>query len=113
MDIHKFREVIKKRAATNDEYEPGVELCWKEEIALLSEDIPSSIKFLESDCTADEYSWISEIIDDIAEQTGSREFVECYKNLMKKFPEECKKYNISGSIEYAEAALGERDGKEN
>lgn len=114
MNIQKFREVINKRAATSEEYEFGIEQCWKEEIALLKEDISSSLEFLKNECTADEYSWISEVVDDIAEQTGSREFVECYKNLMRKFPEECKKYNIAGSIRFAEAALGVKgDGKKN
>ena len=106
MNIDKFRDVIKKRESCHYEYDYGIEHCNKEEIAILTEDIPSSIKFLERDCTAEKYSWISEIIDDIAEQTGSREFVDCYKRLMKKFPEECQKYNIAGIIEYAEAALG-------
>lgn len=114
MNIQKFREVINKRAATSDEYEFGVEQCWKEEIALLMEDIASSIEFLKNDCTADEFSWISEVLDDIAERTGSEEFVECYKSLMLKFPEECIKYNIAGSIKFAEAALGVKgDGKKN
>ena len=33
---------------------------------------------------------------------------------MSKYPEECSKYNIAGSIEYAEAALREEgnDGEE-
>lgn len=85
MNIQKFREVINKRAATSDEYEFGVEQCWEEEIELLAEDIASSIEFLKNDCTADEFSWISEVLDDIAERTGSEEFVKCYKSLMLKF----------------------------
>ena len=105
MNIQEFRNVIKKREETNDEYAFGVEQCWKEEITLLTEDIPSSIRFLEDECTAEEYSWISEIIDDVAEQTGNWEIVNCYKALMQKYPEECKKYNIAGSIKSAEEVL--------
>ena len=109
MNIVKFREIIKERVRIANEcyneWDYGIEQCWKQEINLLTDDIPSTIDFLINECTADEYSWISEVIDDVAEQTGSREFVMCYKNLMEKFPEECKKYNIAGSVQFAEESL--------
>lgn len=113
MRIEDFRNVIKERIECPDEWGYGVERCWKKEIDILSEDIPSTIEFLQTECTADEYSWISEIIDDLAAKTQSRELIECYKSLMTKFPEECKTYNIAGSIEYAEAELigGSEDGQ--
>ena len=75
--------------------------CQKKEIELLTEDIPTTIDFLRNECTADEYSWISEVIDDVVNLVPSKEFVQCYKDLMIKFPEECTKYNIAGSIENA------------
>ncbi len=112
MDIIKFREVIKERirlALDSDEWDYGIEQCWKKEVEILSEDVNSTIEFLRDECTADEYSWISEVIDDLAEETNSRELVECYKALMSKFPEECKKYNVAGSIEFAETILKDGD----
>ena len=118
MNIEKFREIIKERirisVECNDEWDYGIESCWKQEIEILTEDIQSSIIFLQNECTADEYSWISEVIEDIAEKTNNRDFILCYKSLMSKYPEECSKYNIAGSIEYAEAALREEgnDGEE-
>lgn len=105
MDIIKFREVIKQREETDDEWTWGVEQCWKQEIELLAEDIQSTIDFLKNQCTADEYSWISEVLDDVVDLVPNKEFVQCYKELMSKFPEECVKYNIIGSIESAEAIL--------
>ena len=111
MNIARFREVIKERIRIaeecQDEWTYGIEKCWKDEVEILTEDIPSTIIFLQNECTADEYSWISEVIEDIAEQTNNRELVECYKKLMSKFPEECIKFNISMSVEYAESALEE------
>lgn len=111
MNIEKFREIIKERirisVESNDEWDYGIENCWKQEIEILTEDIPSSIHFLQNECTADEYSWISEVIEDIAEKTNNKDYILSYKSLMTKFPEECNKYNIVGSIEYAEAALHE------
>ena len=105
MDVQKFKEVIRRRKETHDEYDYGVEMCNKEEIQVLAEDIPSTIEYLKNDCTADEFVWISEIIDDIAEKTKSRELVECYKNLMNKYSEETKEYYIGFCIECAEDFL--------
>lgn len=113
MNINKFRETIKRREYVEEiscgEWADGIEECWKEEIKILSEDIESTIEFLNNECTAEEYSWISEVIDDLAEQTQSRKLIECYKSLMIKFPEQCKIYNIIGSIEFAENALSEEN----
>ena len=46
MDINSFRKVIKQREETDDEWDYGIEQCWKKEIEILSEDIPSTIDFL-------------------------------------------------------------------
>ena len=105
MDIIKFREIIKQREETDDEWDYGVKQCWKQEVEILTEDILSTIEFLKNDCTAEEYSWISEVLDDVVELVPNQELVQCYKDLMTKFPEECAKYNIAGSIESAEAIL--------
>lgn len=105
MDVQKFKEVIRRRKETHDEYDYGVEMCNKEEIKVLTEDIPSTIEYLKNDCTADEFVWISEIIDDLAEKTRNRELMECYKSLMGKFPEESKRYHVDFCIECAEDFL--------
>ena len=91
MDINSFRKVIKQREETDDEWDYGIEQCWKKEIEILSEDIPSTIDFLKNECTDEEYSWISEVIDDVVDQNPSKELVECYKSLKDKFPEEYAK----------------------
>ena len=88
-----------------DRYYVGVEECWKEEIEILSEDVPSTVAYLKNECTADEFAHISDIIDDLAEKTRSRELVECYKNLMNKYPEETKEYYIGFCVECAEDFL--------
>lgn len=105
MDVVKFREVIRERSEMSDEWSFGIEQCWKKEIEILSQDIPSTIEYLKNECTADEYVWISEIIDDFAENTQSKEVIEAYKNLMIKYPDEYKKHNVSSSIKFAEDAL--------
>jgi len=105
MNTIEFRKVISERAACHNEWADGIDQCWKKEISLLTEDIPSTIEFLKNECTAEEYSWISEVLDDVIEETSSRELVECYKDLMTKFPDECKKYNIAGVLKICESIL--------
>lgn len=109
MNTEKFREVIQERnriaVECNDEWSTGIEKCWMQEIEMLGEDVAATISFLLEECTAEEFSWISEIIDDLVEKTQSREIVQAYKSLMSKYPEECKKYNITGSIKLAENTL--------
>ena len=105
MDVQRFKEVIKKRDETHDEYDYGVEMCWKEEIEILSEDVPSTVAYLKNDCTADEFAWICEIIDDLAVKTRSREIVEAYKNLGKKYPDMAKTFSFEFCASYAEEAL--------
>lgn len=114
MNIERFREIIKQREyiseISQDEWDDGIEECWKREIEVLSEDIIGTIAFLKKECTASEYSWISEVIIDLAEKTQSSELVEAFKKLTEKFPEETKKYYIANAIQDAEKVLDKRKG---
>ena len=107
MITNEIRAVISKRVSTDDEWDYGVKQCWEEEIAILSRNIDDTINFLESDCTADEFSWLSEVFDDVAEKTQSRTFVNCLYKVAKKFPDECKEYHIDRVLEFAEGALND------
>lgn len=82
-----------------------IEPLWENEIALFTRDIKETIDFVKNDCTASQFSWMSEVWDEIAEKTKSKEFINCIKETAKKFPEECAKFNIAGSIESAEGYL--------
>ena len=77
-----------------------------EEISQLHvDDIDSTINFLQTECKANEYLWISEVLEDVVEKAPSEKLVQSFKNLMGKFPEECAAYDIEGSIQGAEAIL--------
>lgn len=107
MITEEIRLAIKKRSETDDEWDYGVQQCCNEEINILSRNIEDTIAFLENECTADEFSWLSEVFDDVAEKTQSRAFVDCLYKVAEKYPEECKKYYIDRVIMYAEGALNE------
>ena len=105
MNIEKFKKVIQDHEQTHDEWQYGVEQCWKKEVEILTEDIPSTIEFLKNDCSANEYSWISEVLDEIVMNSQNYEILKIYKGLMNKFPDECIKYNIEECVKNAEKIL--------
>jgi hypothetical protein len=76
-------------------------------IELFSKDMKETVKFLKNDITGEQFVWLSEIVDDVAEKTQSREFVDMLYKVAEKYPEETKKYHILKCIAYAEGALEE------
>jgi hypothetical protein len=105
MDKKRFKEIIARLNSIdlNDDFTH--EKCWKEEIEVLREDVNGTIEYLNSECTEDEFTWISEIIEDLIDATKSKELLECYKSLAVKYPEASATYNIDDFIESAEAIL--------
>lgn len=72
--------------ATDDKLDYGVKQCWKEKIELLSRNINNTIIFLENDCTAEDFSWLSEVFEEVAKITQSHAFVDCINRVAKKYP---------------------------
>lgn len=105
MITEEIRIVLKRRKATFVECDYEIEQCWKEEIEILSRNIEDTISYLENECTGEEFIWLSEVIDDVAEKTQSRPFVDCLFKVAKKFPEECKEYRIYTVLELCEGVL--------
>ena len=106
MNTNCFKEMINKRMSIDDENSKEVEKCWIEMTDVFSADIDKTIAFLNG-CTADEFSWLSEIFDSIAEKTHSNEFVLALYKTADKYPEETKKYNILDFIKSAECIIKE------
>ena len=105
MITEEIRKALAQRRATDSEWDYGVELCCEKEIEILSRNIEETIEFLDVECTADEFSWISEVFLEVAEKTQSRPFVECLYRVAKKYPEECKEYNVYSFIDEAADAI--------
>lgn len=100
-----FEKIVAELESTDMNNSDAVDVLWDKEIKLFTEDINATIEFVKNDCTANQFSWMSEVWDDIVEKTKSKEFVDCIKATAKKFPEECSKFNIQGAIESAEGYL--------
>ncbi len=100
-----FAKIEAELELTDMNNSDAIDVLWAKEIELFTKDIKATIEFVKNDCTASQFSWMSEVWDEIVEKTKSKEFVDCIKETAKKFPEECEKFNIAGSIESAEGYL--------
>ena len=102
----KYPEIIKLR-------ETEEELPWedmksiKATIELFTANLQETIDFLDNDCTADQFSWMSEVFDEISEKLQSWEFIDALRRTAAKYPEETRKYNVLSFIETAEGMLSD------
>ena len=107
MDINKFKLAIKAREQTDDEWTEEVQKCQSNLVDIICEDMDSSIQYLFAGCTADEFSWLSEVFDDIVSRFPRKDFIESLRFLARKYPDETATYNIVPFIDSAEELLSE------
>lgn len=100
-----FEERERISVETQDNWYDGIEHCNQELIKIFANNISEGIVFLNTDCSASQFVWLSEIIEDIIELTHSKEFLETYKILSAKYAEETLKFNIKSFIDSAESIL--------
>ena len=77
-NIAKLKDVLNLRMHGNpDEYYE--ESVWKAEVDAICEDIPAAISFILTECTDDEFRWLSEVFDDVMDRTLSVDFLNCLR----------------------------------
>ena len=108
MQFAEFHAILKKRSAIEEEWYTEIEKCWEEMTNIFSQDINKTILFLEI-CRADEFSLLSEVFEDIAQNTHSRDFIAALRKTAKKYPAETQHYNIVDFIESAECIVNDKD----
>lgn len=99
MDIKTIRSIIKKREATNDEWQYGVERCWEELSDALTSDYAAARQFLLVDATADEIAWVSEVFQEIIEKTQSERYVDLLREAVSRFPAEGEMRRVKNHLE--------------
>ena len=70
-------------------------------IELMTKNIEETIAFLDNDCTEEQFIWLSEVFDEIAQRTGSKSFIDALVRVSKKYPKATEKYNIDYFINSA------------
>ena len=73
-----FHKVIWERIS-NPNAENYPDPWWDAEIRQFTENIQDSMEFIRSECSDEEFLWLSEVFDDIIEQTRSSVFFDCLR----------------------------------
>ena len=84
MDIRKFKELIAKREKIHPEDYLTIEHCDKELIDVLCEDMPGTIKYLYSECTVEEFLWLSEFFEETVARAMLTACATSPKNILRR-----------------------------
>ena len=71
-------------------------------IDLLTNDVNATVSFLDKGCSESQFIWMSELFDEIAERTKSKDFIEALRRVARKYPKAVEEYNIDYFIDSAE-----------
>ena len=83
MKFNTLKEVIQFRIVeSEDNY--WVEDYWKAAIEMFTKDVAATIMFLQNDCDDEELYFLSEIFEEIVEQTQSKELVSVLRSRLAK-----------------------------
>lgn len=82
-----IKERIRNCDELNDEWDYGLEQCRKDAVNIYENDLNKTISFFESDCSDEEFYWLSEIFEDIAEKL-------IVKNLSQHFADVFQRLNL-------------------
>ena len=106
MNVNELKAVVSERIRigdeTQDEWYYGIQQCWDKEIEILSRDIEQTINFIENECDDKTFYWISEVFDDVAEITQSKEFVSTIKRRAAKVVDDEERRSVGVDVRYAE-----------
>ena len=109
MNVEELRAVVaeRKRVAveTQDEWDYGIEQCWKKETEILTRDITQTINFIEYECDDETFCWVSEVFEEVAEITQSKEFVVAIKRRAEKVVDMEERRSVQVDVRYAEDSL--------
>lgn len=97
-----YQLLIEKRAAIQGDVDYDTAPVIRSMIQLMTKNMDETINFLDNDCTEEQFVWLSEIFDEIAEQSQSRVFINALRRTAEKYPTATKKYHISFFIDSAE-----------
>ena len=98
----KYDALIAKREKMEGDINYDNDPIIKDMVDLLTNNIEETIDFLEKGCSEKQYVWMSEIFDEIAERTKSKDFINTLRKVSLKYPKATDEYNIGFFIDSAE-----------
>ena len=109
MNAEELQSIVaeRKRIAieTQDEWDYSIEQCWKKETEILTRNLTKTINFIENECDDDTFCWVSEVFEDVAEITQSKEFVAAIKKRAEKVVDAEDRRSVQVDVRYAEDSL--------
>ncbi len=100
-DFSKFHKVIRERITAPGAYYYA-DPWWEVEVKQFTIDLNESIKFIETECTDEEFYWLDEVFDDILEKTPNREdrlrFWDCISKRVQRVENPDWKKEILGDL---------------
>ena len=102
MSLHdEYEKIVKQRKEFDGDISYDDNPLILETVKLMTADIQKTIEFLDRECTEEQFVWLSEVFDEIASETKSKEFIEALRRTAARFPEATTKYNIQYFIDSA------------
>lgn len=98
-DIDKVRHIIAERDDTDDEWNDRLEQCWEKLTNTLAEDIPGTIHFLLHDCTDNELTAISEVMEPLIAATQSAPLIKAYRTAIALHPQEADQFLLDRNLD--------------
>lgn len=96
-----YLKLLNERLALHPNDDIGIEENWKEQATLLSSNIGDSISFILNDITDDQFVWMSEVFEDVAELSQSQEFVEAIRERALRIESMDDREDVLSEVEYA------------
>ena len=69
----------------NDDF--VLQKCWNQEISLMSDNMEETINFILTECSIEEFFWLGEVFEDVANKTQSQAFVKCLRKKLATITE--------------------------
>ncbi len=101
-------ERIRNCDELGDNWDYGINQCHEEAITILTQDVDKTITYILDECTDEEFYWIAEIFEEIAEKTQSKKLIQVLrKRLARVTPETYCQQNFKTEhmqkwVDYAE-----------
>lgn len=100
-----FQQYIEVRENIFDENDYQYNLYKDAFGKFLASNINFTVSYVKEWCTASEFSWLSELFDDVAEKTHSLDFINALEYTAKKYPDETCEYNLLECINSAKLLI--------
>lgn len=87
--------------------DPAIEECWKEQTAIMLDDMVATKDFIAKRCSDEMLYWISAVFDDIAAETQDKEFISIICERTANMTDEEQRNSVMIDVEFAERNIAD------